>query len=113
MNFTVVDICSNLKQNSNSICVVTSKEAKTNYMNARKVLDFLESPLINKNNLKPSFLGNTNNCIGYPYGGITSFNKKEIDSAFTISSHYLMNNDCSLFEKCNNLYNDLEKISIS
>ena len=99
-----------LRNCSNAICIITSKETDHNYLNARKVLNFLEMPT-NIKNLNPSILGNTKNCIGYPYGGITSFKKSEIDKACSLYSLHLNKNDYSLFEKCNIIYEDLEKIS--
>ena len=99
-----------LRNSSNAICIITSKEIDNNYLNARKVLDFLERPT-NVKNLNPSILGNTRNCIGYPYGGITSFKQSDIDMACSIYSLHLNKNDYSLFEKCNSIYNDLKMIS--
>tara|TARA_B100000886_G_C20416580_1_gene489533 strand:- start:1175 stop:2191 length:1017 start_codon:yes stop_codon:yes gene_type:complete len=99
-----------LRKSSNAISIITSKDIDRNYLNARKVFEFLESP-INIKNLNPSILGNTKNCIGYPYGGITSFKKSEIDKAYSLYSLHLNKNNNTLFEKCNSIYDDLKKIS--
>ena len=100
-----------LRNNSNAICIITSKDKKTNFLNLKRVLNFLESP-INNYNFNPSILGNTKNCIGYPYGGIKSFEKSEINKAYSISTLHLKKYNYFLYERCNHIYNDLKKLSL-
>lgn len=97
-----------LKNNKDSLCIITSRNFEDNQSNVYKVLKFLGINSSKKEIIYPTLLGNYNKCVGYPYGGLTSLDTKEIEEIYTISLSIKKKSDEEMFDVCCSLFEELK-----